>query len=453
MKGLRNTLACAALVAVCGVPLYLAACGAVDDLLRVDNPARILPGELNNKELIQVLTNSPVGEFQDMYDSYVIWRGSMLTDQIVSAINWEQTARVSQRIVRYDEGPAQDVFEQLSQFRMISDSVAVKLESLVDDPASSAELAQTLAYSGYSYIFMADMMCTADFDIGSKEYKPVEIYQMAVPRFEQAIQTATAAGREDIANLARVGLARAYLDIGGQDAKVMEVASKVPADFVWWAYYHLNSGENDLYGETHGENATVGVHPHFVSGTRAMFLDTLPIYETDPRIQHEPKWRHGHNGLTPLYIPYQGLSYSGYNGETLIDGGQPAEFTRDTNIKMASGLEALHDYYEAAGPNGTGPAGSTLDFVNARRAVGHEAPVQLSGDALMAELREQRGRDFYLGGMRLGDLRRWLRQDNVNLFPQGPHVNAQWGDYGDATCFPLPLSEYEGNPNLVNPHS
>ena len=30
----------------------------------------------------------------------------------------------------------------------------------------------------------------------------------------------------------------------------------------------------------------------------------------------------------------------------------------------------------------------------------------------------------------------------------GQHPTEQWGQYGDATCYPLPLEEYEGNPNI-----
>jgi hypothetical protein len=47
-----------------------------------------------------------------------------------------------------------------------------------------------------------------------------------------------------------------------------------------------------------------------------------------------------------------------------------------------------------------------------------------------AALREQRRRDFFLSGHRLGDLRRYITQYNVDMFPTGPHPNADWGPYG-----------------------
>ena len=87
---------------------------------------------------------------------------------------------------------------------------------------------------------------------------------------------------------------------------------------------------------------------------------------------------------------------------------------------------------------------------NERRAVGLQAPVTLTGDALMAELRDQRARDFYLGGQRLGDLRRYLRYNNLNLFPTGPYPGSTTGQVYDntITCWPLPTSEVNANPNI-----
>ena len=111
-----------------------------------------------------------------------------------------------------------------------------------------------------------------------------------------------------------------------------------------------------------------------------------------------------------------------------------------THIKFATGLEAQYVIAEA---DGATPA--TLAFVNARRAVGNQAPVSLTGAALITELRAQRARDFFLTGQRLGDLRRYLKA-GVDLFPKGKYpVFSDF--YGDKTCFIVPLSEKAGNPN------
>jgi hypothetical protein len=68
----------------------------------------------------------------------------------------------------------------------------------------------------------------------------------------------------------------------------------------------------------------------------------------------------------------------------------------------------------------------------------------------MAELRDQRSRDFYLDGHRLGDLRRYKEYYGVDLFPKGPYPGSTSGQvYNETvTCWPLPTNEINGNPNV-----
>jgi hypothetical protein len=125
-------------------------------------------------------------------------------------------------------------------------------------------------------------------------------------------------------------------------------------------------------------------------------------------------------------------------------------YQKDTQVLLADYLEAQHHLMEAYIRQNQNEA-QVLAFVNARRAVGNQAPVALAGSALFAELRTQRSRDLYQGGFRLGDLRRWKRDGVGDFFPTGNHVNVEWGAYGPWTCFPIPLEEYEGNPGLPKP--
>ena len=76
--------------------------------------------------------------------------------------------------------------------------------------------------------------------------------------------------------------------------------------------------------------------------------------------------------------------------------------------------------------------------------------VSLTGAALMAELRDQRSRDFYPAGQRLGDLSRYLKYDNIDLFPKGPYPGSTTGQVYDptTTCWPLPTVEVNANPNI-----
>jgi hypothetical protein len=454
----------AAVIAL-GLMLGAVSCSSIDELLEAQNPAAIDESQLDDVALVNVLTNSVVGALTASYADPLIWRSSMLTDEVVQGINWEGTARTSQRIVRYDDEGPDPVFTGLSRYRFLADSIASRFRTLLADPHKNRNMALVLTHGGYAYTLMAEHMCEAALNVEAKKYTPVELAALAVPRFREAIDVATALGGasgDSIRNLARTGLARAYLLLGKKDS-VMAFAGQVPATFTWWVEYKLNVTDNPLRAQVNGANHNMGVHPRWLNGT--FRTQDLIATQTDPRIQHTSRWTTGHNALTPLYKPYQSLPFSGFNANNIIatvgqtcepasgprPAGCPSLYVQDTDIKLASGLEALHHYYEAAGPNGTGPAGTTLEFVNARRAFGKQAAVTLTGDALMSELRTQRFKDLYLGGFRLGDLRRYLAQginDPLHTFPSGPHVNASWGNYGDAICWPIPLSEYVGNPKL-----
>lgn len=438
-KRYRRGALLVAVLAIAGV----GACDSIDKLLQADNPSAIGEDDLNDPALATVLANSVVGEFAEAYSDPFIWRGSMFTDEQVTGINWEQTARLNQRIVVYSEGDPDLMFTSLSAARQMADSVAGRFRTSLENPNSDARMAQTLAFAGYSYILLGDAMCEATINLSDNTFTPTQLYEFAVTRLTEAVTIAQAAKRDDIANLARTGLARAYLNLG-KKAEAKAAAAAVPASFVWWINYAENAGENVMYSRVTGSNHALGVGPKFVNGEFGK--QNLVATQTDPRIQHTTSWTRGHNQLTLLYKPYQSLPYSGYNGQTIATGGKPILYERGTDIKLASGLEAQHHFAEA-----DGPTAATLAFVNARRAFGKQAPVTLAGDALMAELREQRARDLFLGGFRLGDLRRWKRQGVGDFFPQGNHPNAQWGPYGTAECFPLPLEEYEANPKLPKP--
>jgi hypothetical protein len=310
-------------------------------------------------------------------------------------------------------------------------------------------MATVLAFSGYAYTLMAEYMCEATINVGATKYSPTELANMGIAKFEQAITVATAAGisADTIRNLAYVGLARAATAAGNK-TKVMEAAAKVPSNFVWWVEYKLNVNSNSWQGQVTGANHTVGLHPNFLKNW-GTYGQAVPIAnQTDPRVQFDSRARTGHDASTILYTPFNPLSFSGYTGTTQTDVNKPTAITQDTDIRLGSYIDAMHNYYEAAGPGGTGPEGTTLEFVNKRRAVGRQAAVNLGGTELMAELREQRRRDLFLGGFRLGDLRRWKAQGVGDFFPKGTHPNATMGEYGDAECFPLPIAEYVGNPNI-----
>jgi hypothetical protein len=67
-----------------------------------------------------------------------------------------------------------------------------------------------------------------------------------------------------------------------------------------------------------------------------------------------------------------------------------------------------------------------------------------------ANLRDQRRRDFFLDGHRLGDLRRYMKNGGTNYFPTGLHPNqTRGGSYDTSVCFLPTDAEIIGNPNYT----
>ena len=466
---------------------FATGCNFTDELLNVENPGAITIEALNDPALLAVQVAGVIDAHQTAY-SWNLEYTMYPTDEVITGLNWEGYARVNQRIISYLEGITDNTFERGSKALRMANDVAERIRVwAADDPATdfNEELATSLVFAGYSAIGLGETMCQTVIspnpdDPSSTVLSQLETYAVALPYLNEALTVALAAGEDDIANLARTGLARVYLGLGDW-GNAGTFANQVPMGFSWWMdYVDISGGRNPLQNTSHGGNFTLGIHPQFTGlhpsfdGTGFTFLDNDIIApQTDPRIQHATKDRTGHNGLTPLYKLFQGLRYSQYQGETLapldavtcpnctgIDGDDFEDFllaNRETDILLADYTEAQHHLHEALAMQ-SGNDAAVLTFVNARRAVGNQAPVTLSGQALITELRNQRARDLFMGGFRLPDLRRWTRFDAGNgpfasgsYFPTGIHANVQWGAYDVWTCFPIPLSEYEGNQNLSVP--
>jgi hypothetical protein len=474
-----------AVLGAAGALLFATACNT-DNLLEVNNPDEIATATLDDPALLQVRLNGVVDAFQNVYVGQVIQYATFITDEMVTGLNWEGHARMNERIVAYDEGATDAIFSGLSRTIRLADGLAEHIRGWADDNPQrdfDPALAQALVYAGYGTVVLAENTCQAvmspDPDNPSDQVlSQLETFQVAVPYLTEALSVAQSAGRSDLANLARTGLARAHLGLG-EWGLAAQHASAVTGGFEYWIdYVDIPGGRNPLQGTSHGGNFTHGIHPRFTGmhpsfdGTGFDFRNQGVVApQTDPRIQHHPNQTTGHNGLTPLYKFFQGLRYSQYTGNTIAPasaecpsctGTSPNDMVLltllDTDVLMADYLEARHHYFEALANQG-GNDGVVLDFVNERRAAGNQPPVALAGQALKQELRNQRGRDLLMGGFRLPDLRRWTRFDPGNgpfaggsYFPTGPHVNAPtWGNYDVWTCFPIPRSEYEGNPNLAPP--
>jgi tetratricopeptide (TPR) repeat protein len=475
------------MLAMSAVLALFPACDIADELLQVDNPEELALDQLEDPSLMEVQVNGVIGMFKSALDDPILEFGNYHTDEVLTGLNWEDYARVSQRIISYLEGPTNAIWEQthraLRQGNDLAEQIRVWKQEIADPDVDYEEpLATALVFAGYAAVIQADHMCQTVISPVPDEpsgtvLSNAENYAVALPYLQEALSIATTEGLSDIANLARLGLARAHLG-RGEWSDAATFASQVTAGFEYWLeYIDISGARNPLQNTSHGGNFNKGIHPWFTGthpsfdGTGLQFTDNVVDPQTDPRIQHWPSDRTGHNALTPLYKLFQGLRWADYTGETIApssaacptctgtdEDDMPLIAEYDTDFLLADYTEAQHHYYEALAMQ-SGNDAAVLAFVNTRRAVGNQAAaVGLTGQDLIDELRRQRAKDLFMGGFRTGDLRRWTRFDPGNgpfaggsYFPTGTHPVTQWGDYGPWTCFPIPLQEYEGNPNLAKP--
>lgn len=321
-----------AVLCAAGVALMVAAACSFDDLLLVENPEQIQVDNLDDPRLLQVQLNGVVDAFGNAYTEPVVEWSNFLTDEIITGLNWEDYARVNQRIASYLEGPTNQIFSELSRSLRMAHDLSERIRGwAAADPSEdfNPSLAKSLAFAGYSALVLAENMCQAVVSPDPNEpsgavLSQLETFAVALPYLSEALSVAQAAGQANVANLARAGLARANLGLGNW-AEAATHASQVPSTFKWWIeYVNIPGGRNPLQGITHGGNFTHGIHPRFTGthpsfdGTGFVFTnDNIIAPQTDPRIQHDITDRTGHNALTRLYRLIQGLRYSNYTGRTI----------------------------------------------------------------------------------------------------------------------------------------
>ncbi len=410
------------------------ALGACSDFLTVQNPGAINEENLNDTTVLNELATSGISDFNRMYAGNA-YAGAILSDEAVTGHNFTEWQEFDLRIVRQSNSVLPDIYVPLQRTRFSTEDMAARLKALLGGAAATdIRVARALAYAGYANTIMAETLCMAPVAPDQPALNSQEIFARAVPFYQEAIQIATAnraaqttaAGRaeaDQVLNLARVGLARTYLNMNNR-TEAANTARLVSPDFVARVVHSDTKSylENPFFSATSGTNRNLGVDQEFLN-------------LNDPRVRHTGPGV-GHNGTTVLYTPAQPPSFSGYTE------GTPVAFGRTTAVRFSSGLEAQYIVAEAEGLNAV-----NLAFLQSRQAAGNQTITTPTTDAeFRAALRDQRRRDFFLDGHRLGDIRRYKAFYGIDEFPTGDHPNPSFGEYGTAECYIPDRNEAIGNP-------
>ena len=430
------------LMSLGALALALGTATGCENFLTADNPGAVEADDLNDAPYANLIAGGPIFGFQDANDDVTYWN-AQLTDELFNRAVFVEEGQIDRRELYSDMTYINAfLYAPMQRARFLSEDAVQRLTVILGDTVGrDLRVARALAYGGYTYITLGEMMCTTPIDRSVPKTWD-EMMTAAVAKFDSAVTIATAAkaylqtvtpvtaaltaaiaGTDSVKNFALVGAARASLNKNDK-AKALTYAQQVPVDFVFRAYYSINT--------TGQSNRT---WDRLTNGSNAYLINTpFAAITGDPRVPRIAGTT-GRGG-TPLSPP----SYSTFNNT--VAG---ADFSATSSMRIASGLEAQYIIAEA-----NGPTAATLTFVNTRRTAGLQTPTAVTGDALMAELRDQRSRDFYLDNHRLGDLRRYKRFYQIDLFPKGPYPGSTSGAiYNEAIdCWPLPTNEINDNPNV-----
>jgi hypothetical protein len=399
--------------------LFPTACG---DLLTVEPPDLIPAENLADPSNAELLVNGAVGDFECAYGAYVALTAVMaheMLDATQTAARWPYDRRnVNPKDALYGTSSCEGlgIYTPLSTARWSADFILERLQAWTDQEVEGRTrlIALSAVYSGYAHLLLAEAFCSISIDL-SAEMSSADVLQRAIARFDAAITAAQSAGASDVLNFARVGRARAYLDLG-QSSSALADAQSVPGDFVWDASASgdFSRRANRIYAQN-GEGSTGGNALSVGEAYRNVTFNGQP----DPRVSVSGFIRVNTDG-TDLYIQRK---YSSLNDP----------------LPVATGVEAKLIAAEVQGGQ------TAVDIINdLHAAVGLDAFTGGSSAEIQAQVIEERNRELWLQGHRFHDIRRL----ELPLVPAPGTSYRKGGLYGSDRCFPIPDVEVRNNPNV-----
>jgi hypothetical protein len=404
----RGALAAAALLLAAGC----------HDLLVVDNPNVIDVSTIDPVNDATTLTNAAQQSFAVALANIVI-DAAWFTGEARATDTFQGRNDIARRDVNAATGQLNtDVWQPLSR-AMAANSLVLGLT--LPNPTTNLNYARAALWRGFGFTFMAEQYCSGAVNVGP-ELTTAQMLDSAVAQFTRAITVATAEGSAagtTIVNAARVGRARAQLQAGRKPQAAAD-ADAVPAGFVF----------NMPYVDDLGNRARLSNTVFVLTQDRGS-ISVMPDFQvTDPRVRYRKAGQH-------TFRPQDGTPVSDF----VVQDEYPGYAAP---IRVASKLEAEYIRAEA------GTTSEQLALIQRERAANAQPAYAGATDAnaVLTELMEQRGREFFFEGRRLGDWRR--NPSNVLHVPAtgSAYFKPGFAPIGNATCYPIPVQERDNNPNF-----
>jgi hypothetical protein len=419
----------------------------------VFDPDIVTPEDVADPASLPLAIAGVVGDWQLQHGPYTRYSGLLVDDFLLSG-TFTTRREVDFRGINVDNSTLNgSMYEIIHVVRFSADNLAEQAQGLLGDPEADPDLVnEAIAvgqfYGGYARIFLAEAWCQSILGGGvpeaiNYESAPIlsdERMQQALTLLQAAEGSATAAGLSDLADAAQIGQARANVWLGNY-AQAASAVQGVSPGFEYVSEYSSNDASqyNDVYQFTYGDiqliRWTVGdgtqiernfeAFPYYDEWVDAGLIDPDPpgwAIAQDPNIAVHLQLIYG-SGIAPP-------NATGQTAPILIASGFEADMYRAEAAYRAGDLAGAEAIMNARLTTGANPHGATFDAV--------DLTGELAGD--IAEIARAYAAGTWLTGYRLGNLRRFVRNDSVDLYPQG-HPGS---DYS----FPITKQEVDNNPDV-----
>ena len=415
-------------IASIAVALLLGGC---TNWLSVDNPTVIDNDALDPVADADLMSKSAQQNFKSAYGHLIVY-SSWFTGETDVSETFPTRNEFGRRDVSIQNGSLDtDVWFPLSQ-AVASSYLVVNTD--LPNPATNINYARVHLVLGFAYAFMAEQFCQGTV-LSGPPLTTQNMLDSALAHFALAQSIGTGAASTEgtsIANASLVGTARAQLQAGNLPAAIA-AAGAVPAGFVYNLAYVDDLAQrfrlaNRMWFYVR-DRGSIAVAPTWRIGPQ---LPANQVQNAEPRIP----WT-----ITTLYAP-QDANYAADRGIPYAIQQKYPDYT--TAVRLASKLEADYITAEAQGT----AAQQTL--IAARRAANGQPAYGGATDSvsILTEFFTQRGFDFFLEGKRLGDFRRHPTNIIGMPVPASTYWKPGFAPVGSNTCYPLPITETDNNPNF-----
>lgn len=433
--------------------LLLTTACSLDEILEVDTPGRVRDSALEDPELAQTLANSVVGDVECSWNQYAAGASIHSDEWMPASGNLTMREWGSRKIFDNHSAhqglcgdwgfpmytplntarfQADDIFKRLGQFDAAAVPNQTELQATVRTWGAFPMVA--LGEGFCSVVFSEDEDGDGVTDFGP-ELTPAEAMARAEAKFTEALSLATPGS--DTESMAYVGRARVRLNQGDYAGAIAD-AEMVPAGFM--AVATRDGSQNSRWN-----------------------------YQFE-RINDPSPDFNNHGSITPSF---RDLTVNGAGEHTQADGTADPRVNVTTLDRLSADFATIHYFHDKANSRADPvPVASYKEaqlFIAEASAQLNDLPTAVDiindlhtaaglptwgGSAdqatVLAHVQDERKRELFVeGGHRLNDMLRFgipFLGEPGSDHPNG--LDQTGAEYGDVTCFELPLVETLNNPNI-----